>query len=259
MQTALSIIAHALRMLIFETGTTLRVLMPALLMILGSALLAATLAPEAIILFQTGLDPSGVEQVQNIALLLAFGLLGVLGYALMAILWHRHVLLSEDERSRSLFPDSQIFFRYLGRAILVGFMQILAGIPITLAMALMGTFLIPLGGAFATLLIGVLGGLAFLWVALRLSVVLPAAAMGDYMHLRESWETTAPFNSEIWNIAILLAGLNMAVFVFTGLILPETGTVALIGQTIVYILEGLVFISVLTTLYGHLVQGRSLG
>ncbi|NNE52706.1 MAG: hypothetical protein HKN30_09925, partial [Sulfitobacter sp.] len=47
MQSALAIIAHALRMLIFETGTTLRVISPALILVIGSSLLALYLTPEA--------------------------------------------------------------------------------------------------------------------------------------------------------------------------------------------------------------------
>ncbi|MFC6586772.1 hypothetical protein ACFQDZ_05685 [Sulfitobacter pacificus] len=42
-------------------------------------------------------------------------------------------------------------------------------------------------------------------------------------------------------------------------LLPVTGGLAILAHTIIYVVEGLVFISVLTTLYGHLVEGRSLG
>jgi hypothetical protein len=114
-------------------------------------------------------------------------------------------------------------------------------------------------GGLAILLIGVLGGLAFLWIALRISLVLPAAAVGNTISLRESWETTAPMSATIWGIAALLAGLNMCIMGLTDVLLPNQGGFALIAQTAVYLIEGIVFISVLTTLYGNLVEGRSLG
>jgi len=41
-------------------------------------------------------------------------------------------------------------------------------------------------------------------------------------------------------------------------ILPDGIGMSVIMQTLIFIIEGLVFISVLTTLYGHLVEGRSL-
>jgi hypothetical protein len=41
--------------------------------------------------------------------------------------------------------------------------------------------------------------------------------------------------------------------------LPDTGALTLVLNTALFILEGLVFASVLTTLYGHLFEGRSLG
>jgi hypothetical protein len=259
MHTALAIIAHALRMLIFQTSTTVRVLMPALVIILGSASIAAMIAPDAIAALQAPSDDMVVPDASTLLLLAGLSIAGLLGYALMAILWHRHVLLNGAEDPSALMPGRPIFFAYVGRAIMVGLMQLLASLPIALAMALAGSILVPTLGGLALLLIGVIGGLAFVWIALRISVVLPAAAVGNAMSLRDSWHATAPLNSVIWGIAALLACLNAGLAGLTNILFPDLGSIALILQTVIYLVEGLVFISVLTTLYGNLVEGRSLG
>jgi hypothetical protein len=259
MHTALAILAHALRMLIFETATTLRIILPALILVLGSALVVAIVAPDTLLMLQEPPEEIGVPASSDMMLLLVFGVIGLLGYALMAVLWHRHVLLNGTGVGTRLFPSGQVFIGYVGRTILVGFVQMLASIPIMIGMGLMEFALAPALGAFALFVIGVLGGVAFVWVALRFSLVLPAAALGNTLTLRDSWATTAPLASTLWAVGILLTALNIGIFAIAGLFIPDQGSLALIAHTLVYLVEGIVFISVLTTLYGNLVEGRSLG
>lgn len=259
MSTALAILAHALRMLVFDTSTTLRVLMPALLLVVGASLAMAMLAPTTLLLMQTAPDQMP-ETLSDIWLFIMFGAVGLLGYAFMAVLWHRHVLLNGAERVENLLPDARTFVMYVWRAVLVGLAQLIAAFPITLAMGVLGA-VFAVGGpnGIAATLIGLLGSVVFIWLALRLSIVLPAAALGYTLPLRESWTITAPVATELWGAAVLLTGLNILAYAATGLILPDTGAAAFIARTVIFIVEGLVFISVLTTLYGHLVEGRSLG
>ncbi|MGC1506635.1 MAG: hypothetical protein WA782_21160 [Sulfitobacter sp.] len=260
MNTALAILAHALRMLIFDVRTTLHVIMPALVLVLGCSLAITILAPDMLASLQetSGVTPSPAPQ--NAFSFLAFGSIGLLGYALMAILWHRHVLLNGAERAENLRPDIGIFLNYVWRAIVVGIAQMIAAVPITLLVGVMGGALLQNNptGPLATLL-GLVAGIVFVWIAMRLSVVLPSAAIGRPMSMRESWQTTKPASAALWGVAVLLSGLNISVFMLSSALLPETGTVTAMAQTFIYLLEGLVFVSVLTTLYGYLVEGRSLG
>lgn len=260
MNTALAILAHALRMLIFETTTTLRVIMPAVVLVMGCGFGIAVLAPDLVAMMQDAPDAGPVPRPESALSMALFGIVGLLGYALMAILWHRHVLLNGAEQRENLRPDLRVFAGYVWRAIVVGCVQMLAAIPITLIMGIFGVALIsdnPDG--LPAMLIGFLGGLVFIWIALRLSVALPAAAIGYKMPIRESWQITKQVSAQLWGVGLLLSGLNICVYIVSNAILPDTGTPAVVAQTLVFILEGLVFISVLTTLYGHLVEGRSLG
>lgn len=260
MNTALAILAHALRMLVFETSATLRVIFPAVLIVLVCSLGIALFATDIIPFFQ---DPerSGPPPRPISALSAGiFGFMGLLGYALMAVLWHRHVLLNGAERKEALRPSSAIFWGYIWRALIVGLVQLIAAIPITLAMGILGTpFDLSNTTSLPATFIGLLGSIVFIYVALRLSIVLPAAAIGHVMTVRRSWEISRPVSNQIWAVALLLTGLNMCVYALTALLLPDAPIISLLSQTVIFIIEGLVFISVLTTLYGHLVQGRSLG
>lgn len=256
MQAAVAIIAHALRMLIFETGTTLRVIRPALVLVIGSSLIAVFVAGDTLIALQTDAEAVLRDPPMTIPLIAFLGLVGLIGYALMAILWHRHVLLSGMDRGQVMRPDLRIMLGYVGKAIAVGFVQFIAAIPIVLGMGL----IIAAGGGSPAMaaLAGLIGSLAFVWVALRLSLILPAAALGARMTLMDSWETTSTVSGTILGVAALLTGLNWCAYTIASILTPDTAVIGLLIQTIVYVLEGLVFISVLTTFYGHLVEGRAL-
>jgi len=111
----------------------------------------------------------------------------------------------------------------------------------------------------ALLLIGLVAGVAFLWLALRLSLVLPAAALGHVMSVRESWRATEPLAGTLWALAVLLAVVNTLLGVIASMLPPADPGLRLMLDSAIYLIEGLVFVSMLTTLYGHLVEGRELG
>jgi len=263
MTTALALIAHAIRMLVFETGTTFKVVMPAIVLVLGSTLASAVLVPDAITALQADPEAFVLPSRPDLLILLVLGLAALLGYVLLAILWHRHVLLNTAEREENLRPSASIVLSYVGRAILVGLMQLLATIPIVICTAAVGAVIgmtAGVGGSvFMGMVIGLISGVIFLWIALRLSVVLPAAALGNAMRISESWRETAPISAPLWGVAALLAAINIGINGLAAMVLPDATVVSSMIAAIVYLAEALIFVSVLTTLYGHLVEGRPLG
>lgn len=258
MNTALALLAHALRMLIFEVGTTMRVLSPAILLVVGCSLAIGFLAPDAVELFNAVPGESIALTPSSALTFVLFGVIGLFGYALMAILWHRHVLLNGEDGG--LRPGASLVLSYLWRAIVVGCVQLLAAIPVTLVVGVLGAAFMQTGaGGAVTSLLTLGGSVIFIWIALRLSVVLPAAALGYRMAVRESWNVTQSLSAPLWGLAVLLTGLNMLVSLLALGLVPTQGVIALMLGTVIFIVEGLIFVSVLTTLYGHLVEGRSLG
>ena len=116
MQDAVTIISHALRMLIFETATTVRVLAPALLLVFGAAIGAFLLYEDTLSALMAPTEANLEAEVGNLGGILAIGLVWLLGYTLMAVLWHRHVLLSGMEREAVMRPSPRLSLPTSGAA-----------------------------------------------------------------------------------------------------------------------------------------------
>ncbi|UOA14292.1 MULTISPECIES: hypothetical protein [Sulfitobacter] len=254
---ATALFTHALNMLFHAPATTLRVILPAVFWVMGAAAVAGVLAGDALGAMDQVIDRAAPPPTDQLLILIACGLAGILGYALMAVLWHRHVLLDRDATGTEVRPGARLFWSYVWRAIVLGFVQFLAAIPIGIAMLLVGG--LTGSSPAALLLIGLVAGVAFLWLALRLSLVLPAAAMGHVMAVSESWRATEPLSRTLWALAVLLAVVNTLLGVIAGMLLPADPGLRLMLDSVLYLIEGLVFVSMLTTLYGHLIEGRELG
>jgi|GEM_PF-1058688 hypothetical protein len=260
MNTALAILAHALRMLMFQTSTTLRVLMPAMLLVLGCSIAITVFAPDMLALLQQPPAQMTTASPRSALAFVVIGVVGLMGYALMAIMWHRHVLLNGPERDARRTPSPGIFLAYLGRAIAVGCLQFIAALPVYLLMGgLLASVSPDATNSMMETVLSLLVSWLLIWIALRFSVVLPAAALGRRMTVNQSWTLTKPVARELWGVALLLMGLNLLIYEVAHIALPDTGALTLVLNTALFILEGLVFASVLTTLYGHLFEGRSLG
>lgn len=252
MTNAPALFSHALRMFFYDPAVTLRVLMPGLLLIFASTVGIAYFIPDQ--MWSPTLTPDQVEMIDPSAAggIVLAALAGLAGYVLTAIFWHRHVLLMGDARETSLFPGIGVTMGYVWRVIIVGFVQVLAALPILAVAGAVAT-------ALSTVVAGILASIVLFWIILRISLILPAAAMGQKMKVADSWNATAPLANDLWGLAAMLGLLTAVVGLVIGaLTAPGTG-VSIWLQTASYVVEGLISISILTTLYGHLIEGRPLG
>lgn len=247
--TAAAIVRHALRMLLQDPMVTLRVIAPALAL-LGLVGLATLLAAPSLLVFGTQTDGSN----PLIAVLLMLGFIA--GYGLMAMLWHRHALPVPAPRALG----ARLFAGYMWRVLLLGLIQLGFSIAIVIPLLLsaaMGQNDGPAPNAAAVLITTFLTQLLLLWVSLRFSLILPAAAVGQPLAILESWSKTHRMSRPLWGVAAILAAFNTALAALIGIIGmigARTPLVALIVELPVYILQGMLIFGVLTTLYAHLVQ-----
>ena len=253
MKNAAVIVMHAVQMLVFNPVNTIRVLLPALAIIILNALLLAFFLPG---MAQELLTPdtfSNIEIVssQQLAALLVSILAMILGYTLLAVLWHRHVLLPDRQK---LQPGLDILISYFWRGVLVAILQLLALVP---AGAVMGFLFAAIGMTFFVLelAIPVFG----FWLVLRISVILPAATVGRKMSISESWAETRAISGTIWCLAILVVLINSVFSLLTVPLLNVTSATTVVLSALTLTLSALIFVSILTTLYGHLVEQRPLG
>lgn len=181
------------------------------------------------------------------------GLLEALILAWLAVAWHRYVLL--EEAPTGLLPPAP------GPETLAYAMwTFLAQLALLLFAMTGGRALQALAAALpwpAGWLVVLALGVGIAWTGLRLGLVLPAAALGRRLDLAEAWRLSAPAAGRLGGVA--------AAVVAAGLLAPwliPAGAPAAVqaGLGVALAWAGLMLgLSLLTTLYGHLVERRPLG
>jgi len=190
--------------------------------------------------------------------------------ALVAIAWHRFVLRSESVGQAYAAAQSGKVWRYIGRSILIGLILVPVGMAVILVYALVigpmiglpfgtvsGETFVPGPGITPAMIIAML---LVIWLSLRLSVILPGIAMETPIKISESWAMTRRMNGQIVQFVALLAvltGLGMYIEYMLQPAQTYSFAAGVIGA-IVYWFTAMLGVSALTTLYGHLVEGRPL-
>lgn len=168
----------------------------------------------------------------------------------MAVLWHRWVLLGEvSEAVPPLYPRR--LAAYFWKGLLISFILI----PAILVVAIpAGIVLFGAGVPQADLIMTFLTSAVALGIFGRFCPVLPAAAVGRSMGLREGWAATAGATGPIVVASVLLAALTtLPPLVFTGVLLIDV-VVQIVVQWVLTLLGA----SLMTTIYGHYVEGLEL-
>lgn len=257
MPGTIAILKHAFDMIFRDPGVTLRALAPGLLVIFGAAVGMYLVVPEALgTMSVTGPNPSvGPGQF----IMLATGAVVMLmGMIVTVLIWHRFVLLQGPERAAGLAPGPRVVGRYLWCSILLGLIMLVVAFPVMFIVGLLLAGLSGMGGVALFGLASVVVTAILGWIALRLSLVLPAAAISRPMQFKESWAATRLMSGTILGLTIALSILNLIVTNIVGALVA--GPLLLTGllQLISAVLMALISASVLTTLYGILIERRSL-
>lgn len=167
--------------------------------------------------------------------------------------WHRYVLLEEYPTGWLNPPKSDRIFAYVGQMLilfLVGFVF----------MFIFGFVAGVIGAAFsqvAAFAIMVVGWFIVIPVATRLSLILPAAAIGRPLSLKEAWNNTQGAMGTVFVLVISLMLIGAVVHLVATLALsPVSPSLAAIFSFGSQVFLGFLNVSILTTLYGHYVEGR---
>lgn len=198
--------------------------------------------------------------------LLAFG-----ASLLLAVNWHRHVLLEEPATLR---PRGGRMGVYLLRALQIGLLAMVVMVVIALAgMAISAVaglsaalFAAPAELSTSMILLIFLGSIVGLvigfWIyalMMRLSVMLPAAAVGKGLGLRQALAQTRGTTGTMVML-VLLMGL-LAIVLAIPMIVAQLAGLFVLVSVLEFALNWFLTVlgvSLLTTLYGHYVEGRPL-
>lgn len=215
-------------------------------------------------LYVTGVSPQMIlsapqtnEAAGSAALVVLFALLvGLFVLSWVAVAWHRFILKEEYPGLMPMLNSAHVL-PYIGRSVVLALLMTMILLPVA---AVAGVVLSALGlinSVLGGLVVGFAMGLFFTFVWLRVALVLPATAINEPISIREAWTLSNAASSDILSASVILVGLNIVVGAVLELFFGPSliGLIVNLGVSWVTLMIGT---SVLTTLYGHLVQGRPL-
>lgn len=184
------------------------------------------------------------------AVMIASSAAFVLAFVILAASWHRFVLLEETPRAfRGLGHSEARYFSATVRMMLV--IILVAILPVILVLALIASLN---GGVYATMLISVVVGIALAIIGLRLGTGLAGAAIGAERPLTTGWRATGSHLGTL----LLLALFSQVLQTILNLTLLLPAFMGLVATLLVGWLGTMLWLSLITTLWGHFVEGRAL-
>ncbi|TGN42589.1 hypothetical protein E4L95_21095 [Paracoccus liaowanqingii] len=245
---AFRLVVHALRQLWGNRGATLRLsLLPGLLWLAftaGPMLLART--PQ--------LRVEGGKAVP----LVAAGLLGIILYVVMAVAWHRHILLDEPARLSGDGRRRQVL-AYLGRMGMIMLAVVPALIAAVVLLSMLLTVAMQSGGQPAWIAaIAFVISVLLTALLLRLLTVLPGAALRHSRPWGAAWAATKGRALTFLLLGLVMTGAQTLLPNVTGLVATASLTLAVLVHAVLSWVGALIALSLMTTLWGHFVEGRAL-
>lgn len=195
--------------------------------------------------------PQGVLGPQLLAFLVVAAITG----PWVAVAWHRYVLLEEHPGAAVPRWDGARWMAYLFALVQLFLVVLLAMVALSMVAGFV-LALFPVAGA--GILVAPLLVVPIAYLGYRLSLVLPAAALGEPMTLRQSWNATIPGANTILGLTFLVLAASLFAQVAGGALLSSSYILGMAVRIVLSWAAFMIGISVMTTLYGHYVQGRAL-
>lgn len=243
------IFAHSVRLVFSNLGAAFQIsLVPYAI----SGLAFLYFGSEALALLESQ-DPEQILAAQGSMWtgLLLYSVLAVVMSLWIAVSWHRYVLLEEYPSGWIPRFHGGAIGSYFLKGLLLGLIVVggvvLFGLTVGLVLAMIG----------AGVLLGMFGVALGSYLFYRFCAVLPAAAVGEQMSFGQAWESTKNNGGTIAVLVILVIIASLIIQLPTTIGGADT-IVGIAYSLIVNWIMTLVGVSVLTTFYGHFVEGRAI-
>ncbi|WP_417523381.1 hypothetical protein [Marinovum sp.] len=244
---AWSMFVHSLRLVINNIDVALRVSLVLYSVQVISQVYTHAVDDGSVIGGPDGMPVPDISAGEGL-IMLVLGIAGLLASLWIAVAWHRYVLLGEvPEGWLPAWPGAAIP-GYLWRSVLLGLVVALAAVPVGAVVSL----ILP-----PVLMLAVTVGVAS-FVFFRLSPILPAIALGQSLSFGEAWRATAGEAGTIVGLAGLMILGSLALQVPTMLSGDPNSMLSLIYSVVVGWFATMIGVSLLTTVYGHCVEGRGI-
>ncbi|MBO9446046.1 hypothetical protein [Ruegeria sp. R14_0] len=171
----------------------------------------------------------------------------------IAVSWHRFILL--EEYPSGILPTFRFdrILAYLGRILMLGILLAIAWLPMGLVFAVLGQ-----GLAGLSIILTAVYAVFLIVCFYRLSIILPAAAIGNPITISEAWNSTTGISGSILVLLVVTFLFQMLVqLVFSALVfIPVLGVLLMVffGTLVLPMIN----VSLFTTMYGLFVEKRQL-
>lgn len=247
---AWNIVRHAFVIVFGNLQNALKAsIVPFIILIAGGLLLSKV---TGLSLNMAEMSTENFENVGGIFLFVIVAFIGTMFiFSWIAVTWHRFILLEEYPNTVPAYAGLPIA-KYVGRTLMISLQML----PVMLiAMPLIGTMLMnPTSAMIFSAILSV--PITFVW--LRVSVSLPSVAVGQPIGSVEAWGETKPIWETIFGVSLILIGLNYGATFISSAFFSGIPVISGIISVVTQWVSMMIGISILTTLYGHVVEGRPL-
>lgn len=247
----LRIFIHALRMVFGNLGAVIRISGVFFVVVLGLLLVAGEgyfAVPEA-----GEFLPSGRVAGTMFLLSVAQILLGLW----VVVAWHRFVLLEEQPGALAPAWNGAAIWQYFKAGVIYTLLLVVFVIPLG---TIVGMALLPMlgSGGVGVMLVGGLVYIPAAYIGYRIAPILPAAAVGRNLPLREAFYATGTSGGSFIVLAVVTIAASWLVGLPAGILAQSSVQLALVWTALSQWLSIMVGASILTTIYGVYVEKRAL-
>ncbi len=189
--------------------------------------------------------------------LMALMLVSIVTGLWIAVGWHRYILTEEQPGLLPPFHGERML-GYFGKGIEIGLILI---VPLILTTLLVVVVILPLakmGATTATTIVPYIMMLPVGVIGIRLSAMLPGAALGPDVPIGTGWSATKGETGAILVLVVIWALISGALNVIGTVAFGKTTIPAYAWATLVQWATLMISVSILTTLYGHYIEKRPL-
>jgi len=178
----------------------------------------------------------------------------------VTIAWHRFVLKGETPTGWVPGFAGGRSWKYFLRSLGIVLLCIVAAIPLGVVVGgIAATVLDPLANSnLLGLITSVFVILPISFISYRLSAALPAPALDKVGPLTEGWDATKDAKGAIWLLSLMTTVLMSGLSYLASLILGDSIAPAIVWELVFGWVVLMIGLSILTTLYGHYIEGRPL-
>jgi len=237
----------------------------------GAIFVAAVFASSALNVFLTGdltigapdiqavKDTNGQDQLvalnfssQKITALMGGNLIFFIAMSWIAIAWHRFILI--EESINYIFPiwDNSRIIKYSIKTIAIVTSVIFI---LIIPFSMINIFINSLGLVLILPAVNILLFISFYYLFFRAGLVLPSIALDKTMSIKQSFFETKTMSKEIWGLAVIVIVMILGIGVISGILAPNN----IIGVLVTSLFQWIVVMvsaSLMTTLYGHIIERR---